>query len=90
MGKKISRFRWILLVVPLFLGSIMVLNYSKIANLGFRTYSNVFLNIFGTSEMFTKSDPLDPLVITTRLHKIQEHLNISKVQFLQYVGTYRA
>ena len=38
--------------------------YSSMANLGFRTYCNIFQDIFGTSNTSTKSGPLDPLSIT--------------------------
>ena len=53
-------------------------DHSKMANLGFRTYSNTFLDISGTSKKSTKSGTLDPWFITetlqTNTRKIQNHL----------------
>ena len=54
----------------------MALNYSKIANLGFRMDCNILLDIFGTSKISTKSGPLDPLFITeyvTEYKQIQHY-----------------
>ena len=64
LGEKIGDC----LVAPCFcivsVGFLWFLNYSKMANEGFRTYSSTFWNIVGTSKMFTKSGPVHPLFIT--------------------------
>ena len=39
-------------------------DYSQMANLGSRTYSSTFWNIFGTSKNVTTYGPSDPLFIT--------------------------
>ena len=43
-----------------FLMAIWGFNYFKIANLGFRTYCNTCLGVFGTSSKSTKYGPSDP------------------------------
>ena len=61
-------------------GASMGLCYSKMANLGFQTYSNTFWNMFGTSTHSKKYGPLDPVLITKIFQNTQEQL---QTQFAQ-------
>ena len=44
------------------------------ANYRFRMDSNTFWMISGTTNIFTKSGPVDPVFITKMLHTIKEEL----------------
>ena len=70
--KRVSVFSWFLKYSFKLLGGF---NYSKMANLGTRTYSNTFWIIFGTSKNVTKSRPPRPLFITRILQNIQENMD---------------
>ena len=66
-------FSWFLIM---FHGTFLGLNYFQMANYWFLMDSNTFWMISGTSNMFTKSGPVDPVFITKMLHEIKEKYRI--------------
>ena len=75
----------------------MAVNHSQMANLGLRTYSNTFGNMFGTSRMSTKSGSFHPFVLPKRFNKHKKnpihlkhilfsYLNIMDLQSVDNVG----
>ena len=80
-----EKIRRLLLFCIVFNGLLMVLivfNYSKIANLGFRMDCNTFWDISGTSKILTTSGPVDPLFISKILLKIQENVRRSSTHVI--------
>ena len=72
------------LVVVLYLfGFCGGLNYSKMSNLGSRTYDNIFWIIFGNSKMFTKSGSLQtPYVSQKSCKRYKRRPRIFETYFL--------
>ena len=74
-GKQIKRFLGFFPILYCMFQAFRGLYYSQIANQGPRTFCNIFQMISGTSKIWSKSRPVDLLIITRILQTTKKIWN---------------